>query len=314
LLGPGELVCNSRELQLLRADGTTVRLSLTRGSRLALYGEFHLSTNVFRQLLRAGVEVALLSRRAQRLHCQVQILGNARVMLRHRQHRAAALTFERLEIARWLVAAKMRSIEQGMRQLQRHSMADCGSELIGLRQYRKGLLAAHQLDEVRGYEGTATAAWWRVFGMAVRKPYLFMMRKRRPAPDPVNAMLGLASTLLCQRVAAELTARGLELFLGFLHRYRAGRPSLACDMMEPLRVRFADRWVLSELNQRRVMPDDFEARPNGGLYLRSSKWSRALASWERSWLSHQGPDWLGLAVDELCGRLRGRLPNPPAEG
>ena len=63
------------------------------------------------------------------------------------------------------------------------------------------------------------------------------------------------------RTAAE--ARGYEVYLGGLHEYRAGRPSLACDLIEPLRVAAVDRWVLATCNQRELMPEAFHREDDG---------------------------------------------------
>ena len=45
--------------------------------------------------------------------------------------------------------------------------------------------------------------------------------------------------------------------LGFFHEYRAGRPSLACDLVEPFRVAAVDRLVLSMLARDRYNETDF---------------------------------------------------------
>ena len=45
---------------------------------------------------------------------------------------------------------------------------------------------------------------------------------------------------------------GLDPAVGFLHRDRPGRPSLALDLMEEFRPFFADRLVLSLINRRQL--------------------------------------------------------------
>ena len=57
-------------------------------------------------------------------------------------------------------------------------------------------------------------------------------------------MLSLGYTWLLARTVARCEAEGLEVNLGGLHEYRPGRPSLACDLMEPLRTPAVDRWVV----------------------------------------------------------------------
>ena len=50
---------------------------------------------------------------------------------------------------------------------------------------------------------------------------------------------------------------GLDPAVGFLHRDRPGRPSLALDLVEELRPVLGDRLALSLVNRRQVQPGDF---------------------------------------------------------
>lgn len=62
--------------------------------------------------------------------------------------------------------------------------------------------------------------------------------------DPVNALLSFAYSLLSHDCASSLESAGLDSYVGFLHRDRPGRSSLALDLMEELRPCIADRFVL----------------------------------------------------------------------
>jgi CRISPR-associated endonuclease Cas1 len=96
----------------------------------------------------------------------------------------------------------------------------------------------------------------------------------------VNALLNLGYTRLLQRASARCEAAGLELNLGALHEWRAGRPSLACDVMEPLRVPAVDRWVVALCNQGVVEPGHF-VEEGGGIRLQPGQFGRILCEWER---------------------------------
>ena len=52
----------------------------------------------------------------------------------------------------------------------------------------------------------------------------------------MNALLSFCYTLLAKDCAAALECVGLDPYVGFLHRDRAGRESLALDLMEELRA------------------------------------------------------------------------------
>ena len=55
--------------------------------------------------------------------------------------------------------------------------------------------------------------------------------------------------------------------MGFLHRDRPGRNSLALDLMEDLRPCMADRFVLTLVNNRVLKQAGFDFRESGGVNL-----------------------------------------------
>ena len=85
--------------------------------------------------------------------------------------------------------------------------------------------------------------------------------------DPVNALLSFAYSLLAHDCAGALESVGLDSYVGFLHRDRPGRSSLALDLMEEFRPCIADRFVLTCINNRIFQKSDFTYRENGGVYL-----------------------------------------------
>lgn len=119
-----------------------------------------------------------------------------------------------------------------------------------------------------------------------------------------------------QLATAALEARGFEVYLGGLHEYRPGRPSLSCDLIEPLRVPAVDRWVVAACGQGEFTPAQFAREENGGYRLVPTAFGRALYSWETAWQSSAGSDTLGRWLDTLTGYLRHRcqVTEHPADG
>ncbi len=144
-----------------------------------------------------------------------------------------------------------------------------------------GVETARTCDALRGVEGAASAAYYRAFRHLFTGELAFSgTRSRRPPRDPVNALMSLFYTLLVAEAADALAAHGLDPGLGFLHAYRAGRPSLACDLVEPFRSLAADRLVLQLCNRRELFDGDFQVQPDGGFRLTDSALPRVLTAWE----------------------------------
>jgi CRISPR-associated protein Cas1 len=72
----------------------------------------------------------------------------------------------------------------------------------------------------------------------------------------------------------------LDPFVGFLHRDRSGRRSLALDLMEELRAPLADRFVLSMINNRQIDGGDMEQKENGAVAIKDGARKKILAAWQ----------------------------------
>ena len=74
----------------------------------------------------------------------------------------------------------------------------------------------------------------------------------------MNSALSFGYALIVGELTATLHARGLDPALGLMHPPTDGRPSLALDLVEPLRHAIIDRLVLRAANRRELLASDFE--------------------------------------------------------
>lgn len=126
------------------------------------------------------------------------------------------------------------------------------------------------LESLRGLEGEAGRTYFAVFDHLILTDDArlgFRGRSRRPPLDPVNALLSFLYALLVHDCAAAIEGVGLDPAVGFLHRDRPGRPSLALDLMEEFRPVVADRLTLSLLNRRQLGIADFVWKESGAVTL-----------------------------------------------
>ena len=139
------------------------------------------------------------------------------------------------------------------------------------------------LDSLRGVEGEAARLYFQVFPHLIRSgdPAIrFLGRSRRPPLDPVNALLSFLYTMLAHDCRSALETVGLDPAIGFLHRLRPGRPSLALDLMEELRPHIADRLTLSLLNRGEITSGDFRIFENGAVFLKDESRKRVLVAYQ----------------------------------
>ena len=143
---------------------------------------------------------------------------------------------------------------------------------------------AEIIDRLLGLEGEAAAQYFSVFDEMIlgdKETFFFKSRSRRPPLDNVNALMSFVYTILTNDISSALSAVGLDPFVGFVHKDRPGRRSLALDLIEELRAPLADRFVLKLINTRQLSASDFIKRENGAVILTDDGRKTLLSEWQK---------------------------------
>ena len=241
--------------------------------QLVLMGNVTPTPAALELLLERGVDTVLLSLHG-RYRGRISRGVSSNVRLRLAQYRAFSEEAGALDFARRIVEGKARNQRTLLqRHARRHGEPQGGPLGRAVRQMRfvlARLPLCETLEQVRGCEGAAAAHYFAAFGAMIRaEGFRFEGRNRRPPMDPVNALLSLGYTLLFNVVEGAIATVGLDPYLGALHAPEAGRPSLACDLVEEFRAPLVDALVLAAINQGAITPDGFEeAGPGEPVLLR----------------------------------------------
>lgn len=137
--------------------------------------------------------------------------------------------------------------------------------------------------QLLGLEGEAAKLYFGVFDHLVlqqQSDFRFTSRSRRPPLDNINALLSFAYTLLTRDCTAALESAGLDPYIGFMHRPRPGRRSLALDLMEELRAVYADRFVLSCVNRKIITAKHLQKQESGAVLLTDDGRRAFLGAWQ----------------------------------
>lgn len=302
--GPGRLALDGGRIVVACGDG--VRQVALLGDALEVvicHGPVDISSACLADLSERGVSLAFVTHDGSRLLSRLQSQADPRLPSRVAQLRVLVDDGSRTRLARGIVAEKIRSQAAAARHYQRQGRSVDGGILTRLAEIEERAENCGDLEKLMGLEGAASALWFRALGPLLRQPWKFESRSRRPPLDPVNALLSLGYTLLHDRVATAVQAIGLEPALGALHAFRAGRLSLACDLMEPLRIPVVDRWVLSACNQRRFDPSLF-VQKGEACHVGRGQLPRVVADWERSWHEHRWQSVLSTRISEFVRDVR----------
>lgn len=210
------------------------------------------------------------------------------VLLRRAQYRIADDPAQSCRISRTMIFGKLYNARWSIERTRRdHSLRVDGEALSAASRQIYALLPQVRdetsPEHLRGLEGVGASAYFGVFDSMIlgdRETFCFHGRNRRPPLDAVNALLSFAYSLLAHDCASALESVGLDSYVGFLHRDRPGRASLALDLMEELRPCLADRFVLTLINNRMVKAGDFLYTESGAVLLTDEGRRTFLKSWQ----------------------------------
>ncbi|CAA6820394.1 MAG: CRISPR-associated protein Cas1 [uncultured Thiotrichaceae bacterium] len=237
--------------------------------RVVLASNVQLSSQVIGKLAAQGIALSLINMRQPQNRATLISTSSKNPAIRQLQYQATTDSNVKAEIARQLIQGKIQNHARFLDHLSIEFPAHRHPLQKASRALNKALQQLSEkkttVDSLRGIEGNAARHVFQAYTHIFPASLHFTGRKRRPPPDPVNATLSLAYTLLHNRAIQLIYAAGLDPMLGFLHENQYSRDSLAADLIEPWRPHI-DRWVWEWFNERYLREDHFSEK-NGGCLL-----------------------------------------------
>lgn len=269
----------------LHLENDTLRVDVEREKKMQVplhhlgsvvcLGNVMLSPALMHRCADDGIGVVLLDDNG-RFKARLEGAVSGNILLRQAQNRQAGDAAFALNVARSMIASKLRNARQvllrGAREAADESdAATLTAAATALRASVRNLPLADNLDSVRGIEGDAAKVYFSALNSVVRRDarHHFRMdgRTRRPPRDRINALLSFLYSMLMNDCRSALEAVGLDPQLGFLHAVRPGRAALALDLMEEFRAIMADRLALTLINRGQISKSDFVEREGGAVLL-----------------------------------------------
>lgn len=264
------------------------RVPLHMLSSVVVFGGIFVSPGLIGACASAGITIVMLDRNG-RFAARVEGPVSGNVLLRREQYRASdkpdeivrSIVMGKVANQRSVLMRALRDYGDGMDERKRASLSDAVSRLAHI--LRRVEHSDKTSEAMRGSEGEAANVYFSVFDHLIRVPEPEMRwkgRSRRPPLDAINALLSFFYTLLTHDCRGACESVGLDPAVGFLHRDRPGRPSLALDLMEELRPVMADRLAVSLVNRRQLSSKDFETREGGAVLLSEDGRKCVLTAWQ----------------------------------
>ena len=270
-------------------EGKTIgRIPLHMIASLVVFGGIYISPALISDCAEKGICIVILTRNGK-FQARVEGPVSGNVLLRRAQYKMSETPDD---ITKSIVMGKISNQRAVLMRALRDYRDEYSSEVKKSIEHAVKRLAhslsyinhnALNCETLRGAERDAARLYFGVFNHLIRtqeKGLHFTVRSRRPPLDPVNAVLSFLYTLLTHDCRSAAESVGLDPAVGFLHRDRPGRPSLALDLMEELRPIMADRLSLSLINRKQLQAKDFVHREGGAVILTDDARKTVLTAWQ----------------------------------
>jgi CRISPR-associated protein Cas1 len=220
--------------------------------------------------------------------CRVTGENRGNVLLRKQQYRISDDEASSCRIARNFILGKVYncrwSVDRTIRDHElRVDVEKCRNVTGFLTAALDKIKVEENLDTLRGIEGESASLYFGIYNELIlnqKDVFVFNGRNKRPPTDEVNAMLSFGYSLLANDCAAALEGVGLDSYIGFMHRDRPGRKSLALDLMEELRPVLVDRMVLTLINNRQMRKEHFQKSESQAVRFTDEGRKKFLTAWQ----------------------------------
>lgn len=273
---------------LLKEQKRLGRIPLHNLESIIVFGYTGASPALMGYCARQNIAISFMTMNG---HFLARVIGKSRgnVILRKNQYRNSDNEMESAKIAKNFILGKVFNHRWILERMTRDyalriNVAEFKRISKDLSLLMNQIRDCNDLERLRGLEGQAATSYYSLFDSMIlqqKEDFVFKSRSKRPPLDNVNALLSFAYTLLAHDMTSAIEGVGLDAYVGFLHRDRPGRASLALDMMEELRGVYADRFVLSLINKKSVHSTDFLKQANGAVIMTDDARKDFLAAWQK---------------------------------
>ncbi len=262
---------------LENADGTNRGVPMGDVDSLVVGRRAHVTMPLLFAMLERGIPLSFVNGKGELLAS----MGGETMTVRRLLSQQASFSDEetRLALVRKIVRAKIRRQKKLLRSYAKSKETAVVADALTLCQKQTDRL--DDVEELRGCEGMASRLYFSAFPEILDQSlWPWNGRKRRPARDPVNALLNLGYAFLEREVRIAIVGARLDPRIGFFHANNGRKDSLVFDLMELFRQPVVDRFVLRTLNYGALSPDNFRTTLDDGCRLTEKAFPLWCAAYE----------------------------------
>jgi len=270
---PGSVLRKSGGKYVIEIEKAVVReVPMEKLEAVVLFSGTHVTSPCMMSLCEKGVPITWLSSTGK-FFGRVESTQHVNIQRYREQFRRSENDEFCIELARSFVLGKIRNSIVLLRRYNRNLGEKTVNDVIkDMARSAKGLKKAGTHNTIYGIEGYSSRIYFQALAEIVRDEFRFSGRSKRPPKDPFNALISFGYTLLMYEIYTALVNRGLNPYIGFLHRIRQGHPALASDLMEEWRPVLIDSLAMFMVQGGSIKLDDFTVgNKEGAVYLRKDR-------------------------------------------
>lgn len=252
---PGtRIVARKGGAYLIKMSGERVAITPDTEQVIIASSRVGITSKALRALARMGTDVVILDplgNPVARLH---QPIINKTVITRLKQFEVTTKRTQALELARKIITCKIENQATLLKYLSKNyredKIADAAYRMYDLTT-RLMTQEAEKLSEelIMSIEAQAAKEYWSTIAQVI--PGNLAFTGRNPEGDDLfNMALNYGYGILYTTCERELIIAGLDPYLGILHTYKSGKPSLTLDFIEMFRPIAVDKPLI--LNARKL--------------------------------------------------------------
>lgn len=253
---------------------------------IVIFGNSVLTLPAQKKCLSNGIDVSLFGRRGHYFGRMVST-GHVNVRRFKNQVYISDNEKEKLKFAKLILDAKIHNQIVVAKRYLRYSVMKFDEEVKQMNYYRKKLQNVESISEAIGYEGYVARIYFSILSAIVNPDFKFKGRNRRPPKDPFNSMLSLGYTILFYTIYSELESRGINPYIGYIHRIKENHPALVSDLLEEWRAVIVDSTVLNLIQGNEIRVNQFiKHEENEGVFLTDEAMKIFISKLERKMRSN----------------------------
>ena len=279
------LHCDHGSLALMKEKSIVARIPVTAIEQIVIFGNATISSYLIRFCNENHILMTYVSEYGN-LYGNIIGTWYGNVDLRDKQYRLQDSGRD-IVFVRNILLGKMNNSRNVIMRCAKDASDENADALYlvadRLKNHISKLPELEKIEDLRIAEANAASEYFSVFDNMLKnddESMSFRKRTRRPPENNCNAIMSLLYTLFTGDCVAALAGNGLDVYKGYLHTVRAGRKSLACDLVEEFRACIVDKFIITMINRRQLTGDDFQ-KDAAGIKLKHASLQRVLQEWEK---------------------------------